>query len=278
MLKLVEDHWTSLDLDKTKRPAEWAKATREYVCFSRVLSYLLLSFLAQLLLHLIFPRARSFLSVNLKDEDKFHLAGEAAFLYLRDQKQFAFCSLDSVNPKSTHVVKVNKGKLQFLRPTTKFAHKAAIPQKRPRDDPLINFPKSKAARHHAKQIQKIVGVKKSKKSAAPSVVGLAKRLTGSNHTMLRAVVPSQKLVLGFARPNPRSIFQWLKNLQISGEMSEAKHFEVLERFSDVQNVLLEKSDDAGLKKMYIKLATTTSFETYGLSKFLEILDAIMRDE
>ena len=117
----------------------------------------------------------------------------------------------------------------------------------------------------------------SKKShlstGAVSDSGLASRLIGGSHTMLRAVVPRQNLELGFCKPNPRSIFKFLKNCAISGFVDERKHIEILELFSRVQNAILRKPNhEKSLERFYIKLATCSAFEENGIQRMVTIMN------
>ena len=117
----------------------------------------------------------------------------------------------------------------------------------------------------------------SKKShfstGAVSDSGLASRLIGGSHTMLRAVVPRQNLELGFCKPNPRSIFKFLKNCVISGFVDERKHTEILKLFSRVQDAILRTPTyEKSLQRFYIKLATCSAFEDEGTQRMVTIMN------
>ena len=102
--------------------------------------------------------------------------------------------------------------------------------------------------------------------------GLAKRLIGGSHTMLRAVVPRQNLELGFCKPEPRSIFLFLKNCVLAGHLEHKKHIEILELFARVQGLLLRKPNhEKSLERFYINLATCSAFEEEGIQRMVAIM-------
>lgn len=106
--------------------------------------------------------------------------------------------------------------------------------------------------------------------------GLANRLIGGNHTMLRAVVPRQNLELGICKPTPRSIFTFLKNCVIAGHLEESKHLEILELFAKVQGAILRRPGHAwSLDRLYIQLATCSAFEEHGIQRMVNIMNNVL---
>jgi len=134
----------------------------------------------------------------------------------------------------------------------------------------------KTTKVKSKNIRKPVTKKANRLTKDISSTGLANRLIGGNHTMLRAVVPRQNLELGFCKPTPRSIFTFLKNCVIAGHLEESKHLEILELFAKVQGAILRRPGHAwSLDRLYIQLATCSAFEEHGIQRMVDIMNHII---